>query len=187
MRTQLEKKQALPHTHLLGLFWDTAIYSCMVSAEGQSWHTDREQSWLLLFCPWKKTKQNRNWFQGSTLWSWLPIKQTANNKQRTIHHLLLFTALWHAVLNVGRVIGKVQASATGAVLWEENEHVMNLLLWGGEWTCHELVAVGRVLHWCMYKLYQKISWVVCIVYECTAQMSNDVEATNEWLFFALWW
>lgn len=69
---------------------------------------------------------------------------TANNEQRTIHHLFFFAALWHAVLYIGRVVGKVQTSATGAVLWGGKlERGMNLLLWWGE----------SVLHWCNYNLY----------------------------------
>ena len=97
----------------------------------------------VLITPFLHGKTETGCNMRSTLCSQLPLR-TANNEQRTIHHLFFFTALWHAVLYIGRVVGKVQTSATGAVLWEGKlEHGMNLLLWWGE----------SVLHWCKYNLY----------------------------------
>ena len=54
-------------------------------------------------------------------------------------------------------MGKVQTSATGAVLWGGKlERGMNLLLWGGEWSFID--AGTRSYHDIVY-----------IVYECTAE------------------
>ena len=147
-------------------------------------YRQRAQSWSLPFSM-KKPK--------------LVVTWTANNEQRTIHHLFFFAALWHAVLYIGRVVGKVQTSATGAVLWGGKlERGMNLLLWWGE-SGPSLIQVQpipslgprlktnpstdrfqyRVLYWKWYTRWMRSGdettytrsshEIVCIVYECTAE------------------